>query len=73
MLIYVAIIPIVEELATVIVQALEVVKGKLILKIAEFQTKAEKLKEQKSSSTRAIGFSLPDSEEEYEEDYEEDD
>lgn len=70
MFIYVAIIPIVEELATVIVQGLEVIKGKFVLKVAELQEKVEKPEKTK---TRVIGFSLQDDEEEDEEEYVEDD
>ena len=70
-LLYVAVIPILEELATVIVQGLEVVKGWLIVILGSLQEKADRQKEK--LKTHAIGFSIPDDEEEYEEENDEDD
>lgn len=65
---YVAVIPILEELATVIVQGLEVVKGKFVIMVANLQEKVEKRNETK---THAIGFAIPaDDEEDDEEDFE---
>ena len=52
--------PIVEEISAVIIQALEVVKAFLILKLSYIQDKKEE-----TNKVNAIGFSVPSDEEEY--------
>lgn len=69
-LIYIVAIPVLEELATVIVQGLEVIKGLLIIRLNKLQEQAEKPSDTK---THVIGFTIPDDEEDYEEEIEEDD
>ena len=57
MLIYVFIIPIVEELVTIVVQSLEVLKGKSLLEVTKIQNEISKLSENKEkTSVHAIGF-----------------
>lgn len=57
MLIYMFIIPIVEELVTIIVQHLEVLKGKSLLEVTKIQNEISKLSENKEkTSVHAIGF-----------------
>ena len=51
------IIPIVEELVTIIVQHLEVLKGKSLLEVTKIQNEISKLSENKEkTSVHAIGF-----------------
>ena len=67
-LFYILIIPIVEELATVIVQGLEVIKGFFLVMLNGLQKKIEKSSEEEDKpSVRAIGFAIPDDEEEEDE------
>lgn len=74
--IYILILPVLEELATVVVQSLEIVKGKAMLKSQEIQNKllelaAEAPAEETPTNTSVIGFQVPE-EIEYEEDWDED-
>ena len=71
-LIYVVGIPILEELATVIVQGLEVVKGWFVIVLTKLQNEVKNSQE-KSSQTRTIGFAIPIEDEDYEEENDEDD
>ena len=76
---YILILPVLEELATVVVQALEIVKGKAMLKSQEIQNKllelaAKETTEGTPTNTSVIGFSVPEEIEIYEdeEDWDED-
>lgn len=74
--IYILILPVLEELATVVVQSLEILKGKAMLKSQEIQNKllelaAETPTEEHTTNTSVIGFQVPE-EIEYEEDWDED-
>ena len=69
-LIYVVGIPILEELATVIVQGLEVIKGWLVIVLTRLQDEVKNSQE-KSSLTRTIGFAIPTEDEGYEEENDE--
>lgn len=74
--IYILILPVLEELATVVVQSLEILKGKAMLKSQEIQNKllelaAEAPTEETPTNTSVIGFQVPE-EIEYEEDWDED-
>ena len=74
---YILILPVLEELATVVVQSLEIVKGKAMLKSQEIQNKllelaAEAPTEETPTNTSVIGFTLPEEIEIDEEDWDED-
>lgn len=74
--IYILILPVLEELATVVVQSLEILKGKAMLKSQEIQNKllelaAEAPAEETPTNTSVIGFQIPE-EIEDEEDWDED-
>lgn len=76
---YILILPVLEELATVVVQALEIIKGKAMLKSQEIQNKllelaAEAPTEETPTNTSVIGFQVPEEIEVYEdeEDWDED-
>lgn len=73
--IYVAGIPIVEELATVIIQGLEIIRGKFILIITNLQSQQAQLEDKNTeiSNIHAIGFAIPTIDDDDEEDYENDD
>ena len=73
-LLYVVAIPIVEELSTVLVQGLEIIKGKLLVIATNIQNELNDTTttDKTESSTSVIGFQVP-STQYYEEDYEEDD
>lgn len=70
-LIYVVGIPILEELATVIVQGLEVVKGWFVIVLTRLQDEVKNSQEKSSSHTRTIGFAIPTEDEDYEEENDE--
>ena len=75
MFIYAFIIPILEQLVTVIIQWLENLKGKLMVNATKLQNEITDLagtEIESTTSTNVIGFSVPN-EFDYEEDYEEDD
>lgn len=75
MLIYAIGIPILDELSTIIVQGLEIIKGKFLLAATDVQNKineTSKTEEEEKTYSNVIGFQIP-SEQDYEEDYEEDD
>ena len=67
---YVFAIPLLEELTTVIVQWLEVIKGKLILQLKKLSNETDELTPS-GTTTNVIGFQLPE-EIDYEEEFEED-
>ena len=68
-LFYILIIPIVEELATVIVQGLEVIKGFFLVTLNGLQNQIKKANadDKEETHTRVIGFAIPDDEEEEDE------
>lgn len=72
--IYILILPVLEELATVIVQALEILKGKAMVTAQRVQNEllelADTKEEEEKQVTHVIGFQLPEEPEEYEEDEE---
>ena len=76
MLIYAIGIPVLDELSTIIVQGLEIIKGKFLLAATDVQNKINKTskteEEEEKTYSNVIGFQIP-SEQDYEEDYEEDD
>lgn len=49
---------------------LELVKGKLTLKIAEYNSQIEKLATDAKTSVHAVGFAIPNIEEEEDDEYE---
>ena len=74
---YILILPVLEELATVVVQSLEIVKGKAMLKSQKIQNKllelaAEAPTEETPTNTSVIGFQVPEEVYEDEEDWDED-
>lgn len=69
-LIYAVGIPILEELATVIVQGLEVIKGWFVIVLTRLQDEVKNSQE-KSSQTQTIGFAIPIEDEDYEEENDE--
>ena len=71
-LIYAVGIPILEELTTVIVQGLEVVKGWFVIVLTRLQDEVKNSQE-KSSHTQTIGFAIPTEDEDYEEENDEND
>lgn len=76
MFLYAFIIPVIEQLNTIVIQWLENIKGQLMIKAQKIQTEiTEAGKEEEDQAyhvTNVIGFQLP-KEVDYEEDYEEDD
>ena len=79
MLIYAFIIPIIDQLSTVVVQWLENIKGKLMVDAQKLQNEITDLAKESSKDedtpeqiTHVIGFQMPE-EPDYEEDYDEDD
>ncbi len=75
MFLYAFIIPIIEQLNTIVIQWLENIKGQLMVKAQEIQNELDqtgKEEEPVGQVTNVIGFSLPE-EIDYEEDYDEDD
>ena len=77
MLIYAFIIPVIDQLSTVVVQWLENIKGKLMVDAQKLQNEITDLSKDSEEdnakySTHVIGFHIPD-EPDYEEDYDEDD
>ena len=62
-----AIIPIVESAAAVVMTGLEVIKGKWSLKIADYNKQISNLDDEPESS-HAIGFVIPEEEDDYEDD-----
>jgi hypothetical protein len=67
---YILILPILEQIAALICQALEYLKGLLLYQSAKIQIKIDKLTEEVSennSKTSAVGFVIPEEEEYYEE------
>ncbi len=75
--IYILILPVLEELATVIIQALEILKGKAMLFAQKIQNELAELstpkEEEEKQITHAIGFQIPREleDEENEEDWDE--
>ena len=77
MLIYAFVIPVIDQLSTVVVQWLENIKGKLMVDAQKLQNEITNLTKDSEDdiplqSTHVIGFQMPD-EPDYEEDYDEDD
>lgn len=73
--IYILVLPVLEELATVIVQALEILKGKAMVIAQRVQNELLELsstnkEEEEKQITHVIGFQLPEEPEEYEDDEE---
>lgn len=64
---YIVIIPIMEAISALIVQAIEVLKGYLVIILTK-QQKTIKSKDEETINTHAIGFTLPEIEEEEEDD-----
>lgn len=62
--------PLVDELLNVILTALEMVKGKLSVKITEYTVQIQKMStlDKETTTKNLIGFTLPDYEEEEDED-----
>lgn len=56
--------PIGDSLSGLIITFLEMVKGKLAVKLAEYNTQIEKLQNQEQQNTQAIGFTIPENKEE---------
>lgn len=56
--------PIGDSLSSLIITFLEMVKGKLAVKLAEYNTQIEKLQNQEQQNTQAIGFTIPENKEE---------
>lgn len=61
--------PILEEIAAVIVSALEVVRGKCSVKVAEYNHQISNIGKEPEDKIRQVGFEIPLMEED---DYEED-
>lgn len=57
---YAIFLPLVEALGVVLTTALEVWKGQLSIKIAENNIKIQEIQEDEESSTRPIGFIMPE-------------
>ena len=62
------IFPIIESITVVIISGLEVIKGRLAVKVAQYNNEIAKMDEEDSQPGRAIGFSIPTEEDDYEED-----
>lgn len=62
--------PIGDSLVSLILTFLELVKGKLTLKIAEYNSQIEKLVPDDATSKAAIGFTIPNTEEKEDDGYE---
>lgn len=64
---YIVIIPIMEAISALAVQAIEVLKGYLVIILTK-QQQTIKSKDEETINTHAIGFTLPEIEEEEEDD-----
>lgn len=53
-----------DSLSGLIITFLEMVKGKLAVKLAEYNTQIEKLQNQEQQNIQAIGFTIPENKEE---------
>lgn len=62
--------PIGDSLVSLLTTFLELVKGKLTLKIAEYNSQIEKLATDTKTSIHAVGFAIPNIEEEEDDEYE---
>ena len=62
--------PIGDGLVNLLTTFLELVKGKLTLKIAEYNSQIEKLATDAKTSVHAVGFAIPNIEEEEDDEYE---
>ena len=60
--------PVIESITVVIISGLEVLKGKLAVKVAQYNNEITKMDLEDSPPGRAIGFSIPTEEDDYEED-----
>ena len=73
MILYCFILPVIEQLATVVVQWLENIKGDLMLKATDIQNKiTEETLSAEPTATNVIGFQIPN-EQYYDEEDDEDD
>ena len=61
--------PVLEEIAAIIVSALEVIRGKCSVKVAEYNHQISNIGKEPVDKIRQIGFEIPPTEED---DYEED-
>lgn len=59
--------PILDYLVALIAAALETAKGKMALKVAEYNAKITKLEEEPETATNPIGFAIPEEEDDYDE------
>lgn len=61
--------PILDYLVALIAAALETAKGKMALKVAEYNAKITKLEEEPetATTTNPIGFAIPEEEDDYDE------
>ena len=69
MIFVIVISPILEEISAIIVSALEVLRGKCSVKVAEYNNQISNIGEEPVDKIRQIGFEIPSMEED---DYEED-
>ena len=69
MIFVIVISPILEEIAAIIVSALEVIRGKCSVKVAEYNHQISNIEKESVDKIRQIGFEIPSTEED---DYEED-
>ena len=69
MVFVIVISPVLEEIAAIIVSALEVIRGKCSVKVAEYNHKISNIEKDPVDKIRQIGFEIPSTEED---DYEED-
>ena len=60
--------PILDYVVALIAAALETAKGKMALKVAEYNAKITKLEEEPEMATNPIGFAIPEEEDDYDED-----
>lgn len=69
MIFIIVISPILEEITAIIVSALEVIRGKCSVKVAEYNHQISNIGKESTDKIRQIGFEIPSTEED---DYEED-
>ena len=59
--------PILDYVVALIAAALETAKGKMALKVAEYNAKITKLEEEPDTTANPIGFTIPEEEDDYDE------
>ena len=69
MIFVIVISPVLEEISAIIVSALEVIRGKCSVKVAEYNHQISNIEKEPVDKIRQIGFEIPSMEED---DYEED-